>query len=408
VDIVVRPIEEAERDPWIRAAEAIFGTPHPSDEHLAMERSVHELERAWGAFDGDALVGTTGSYPFSMIVPGGADVATAGVTMVSVAPSHRRRGILTEMMRAQLDDLVARGEPLAALNASESLIYERFGFGSAVDTATYEIDKRASAFRTPLDDQGSFEIVGRDEAHGVVADIYERSRATRNGSISRTDAWWRVVLGPIDNWRGGGDLSVVVHRSPTGEPDGYAFYRFEMRLEHGIQVGTVVIGDLVGVSPDVEAAMWRFLLDIDLATTAVAHWRPVDDPIRWRLLEPRQLRTIERPDMLWVRLVDVGEALSLRAYASDDSVVLEITDGFLPVNEGCYRIDGSSGTVERVDDVEPDLTLDVCTLGATYLGGVSFATLAAAGRIAQHQPGALKRADALFVTPFAPHCTTRF
>jgi predicted acetyltransferase len=183
---------------------------------------------------------------------------------------------------------------------------------------------------------------------------------------------------------------------------------FHLRLDHGIQVGTVEIRDIVGVDAEVEAALWRFLLDLDLATRAVAVFRPVDDPVRWRLLESRQFRTTERADILWVRLVDVAEALRRRTFAVDRSLVIDITDAFLPANEGRYRIDGGTSTVERSVEAPADLSLDVSTLGAAYLGGVSFATLHAAGRVVERQPGALARADALFVTPAAPHCTTRF
>jgi predicted acetyltransferase len=250
--------------------------------------------------------------------------------------------------------------------------------------------------------------VNRDDAHDVVAEVYERFRPSRNGSMSRTASWWEVLLGPLENWRGGGDLSVVVHRDRAGRPDGYALYVFHLRLDHGIQVGTVEIRDIVGVDAEVEAALWRFLLDLDLATRAVAVFRPVDDPVRWRLLESRQFRTTERADILWVRLVDVAEALRRRTFAVDRSLVIDITDAFLPANEGRYRIDGGTSTVERSVEAPADLSLDVSTLGAAYLGGVSFATLHAAGRVVERQPGALARADALFVTPAAPHCTTRF
>ena len=227
--------------------------------------------------------------------------------------------------------------------------------------------------------------------------------------MSRTDGWWDAMLSPLESWKGGGPLQLVVHRDASGRPDGYACYLMKGSLEHFIQHGTLEVRDLVGVDPDAEAALWRFCLDVDLTTRLVAYGRPVDDPVRWRLVEPRQLRTQERFDLLWVRLVDVADALARRRYAVDDSLVVRVVDRFLERNDGCYRLtaDGDDVRCERSDEA-PALTLDVSALGATYLGGVSFAHLAAGRRLVEHEPGAVARADALFVTPFAPHCATKF
>lgn len=407
MDLAVRLIEPDEADDWVRSAEAIFGMPSVSDEWLRREHAVHEFDRAFGAFDGDRMVGTTGAYSFAMTVPGGVDVPTAGVTMVTVAPSHRRRGLLTEMMRQQLDEIADRGEPLAVLNASESVIYGRFGYGPAIDTVAFEIDSRLARFDPALDDAGSFEVRTPDEAIDVVADVYERYRPTRSGSIRRSRAWWELVLAPLDSWRGGGDLYVALHRPPTGEADGYVIYKIRGRVEHGLQLGTIEVQELTGVTPDVELALWGFVFDVDLTTRAVLPWRPVDDPVRWRLADPRQLRTTARVDMVWLRLVDVAGALQRRTYATDHRALVEVVDPFLPRNDGTYVV-GGDGDAGSTASTPPDVTLDVRTLSAAYLGGVSFATLHAAGQVVEHRPGAVRELDALFVTECAPHCTTRF
>lgn len=403
----MRRIEPDEADDWLRSAEAVFGTPSLDDEQLRRERTVHQFDRAFGAFDGHRLIGTAGAYSFTMTIPGGVDVPTAGVTMVSVTPSHRRRGLLTEMMRQQLDEIAGRGEPLAVLNASESSIYGRFGYGPAIDHASYEIDSRLARFEPPLDDAGSFEVLAPDAAIDVVAEVYERYRPTRNGSIRRSRAWWELVLGPRETWRGGGDLYVAVHRSATGEADGYVLYKIRGHLEHGLQLGTIEVQELTGVTAAVELALWQFVFDVDLTTRAVLPWRPVDDPVRWRLAEPRQLRTTARVDMVWLRLVDVADALARRAYAAERRVLVEVVDPFLPRNDGTYVV-GGDGDAGSTTGAPPDLTLDVRALGAAYLGGVSFATLHAAGQVVEHRPGAVRELDALFVTDAAPHCTTRF
>ena len=92
------------------------------------------------AFDGDRIVGGAGAFPFELTIPGGT-VPCGGVTVVGVLPTHRRRGVLTAMMRAQLEDIRDRGEPIAALWASEEVIYRRFGYGLASLSGEWPADR---------------------------------------------------------------------------------------------------------------------------------------------------------------------------------------------------------------------------------------------------------------------------
>ena len=62
----------------------------------------------FGFTTGGRWVSTCAAYSRTMTVPGGT-VPTAAVTFVTVSPSYRRRGLLTQMMRHQLEDVVRRG-----------------------------------------------------------------------------------------------------------------------------------------------------------------------------------------------------------------------------------------------------------------------------------------------------------
>jgi predicted acetyltransferase len=201
----------------------------------------------------------------------------------------------------------------------------------------------------------------------------------------------------------------AVHEDSGGVADGYVRYRFKHAWHHGLPNNEVHVVDIAATSPLAEAALWRFLLDIDLARSVHAARRPVDEPLRWLLTDPRQVRTEGMTDDLWVRLVDVGAALAARRYAVADQLTIEVTDQFRPANDGHYRLDGGpDGAVCTRTDDPADIACGVAELGAIYLGGVSARSLARAGRIEERTDGALTRLDAMVVTDPPPLCRTGF
>lgn len=408
VDFEIRPITEDDVEDYFVALSAGFGDTNHEDD-LADYRTVADYSQSFAALDGARFVGGAGAYNFDMTLPGGAVVPVGGVSCVSVVPTHRRRGVLTGLMARQLDDLAERGKHLAVLNASESRIYRRFGYGLATSAVSVEIDTRHSEYLGDLPD-GRLHLVSRDEALDVFPAVYDRWRTEHTGSLSRSEAWWAIMLGSREGWKGGGDSFRVVHEGADGTPDGYVSYQPAMRTEHGNFQGVVRVRELVGMTADVEAALWRFCFDLDLVRRARSDMRPVDDPIRWRLVEPRQLRVHSLTDVLWVRLVDIAGALAARGYEADGSLTLEVVDPFRPASSGSYHLDAAAGagaTATRSESA-PELRLDVADLGAAYLGGVSFSTLQAAGRVVELAAGAVARADALFRTTRAPYCATTF
>jgi predicted acetyltransferase len=396
----VRSIEPEELEDFLWPVEAGFGS-HLQDDAVADVRKVIDYERAFGALDGGQFVGGAGTYNFEMTLPGGAAVPVGGVTGVAVAPTHRRRGVLTQLMRHQLDDVARRGEAFAILNASESHIYGRFGYGWAAGAQAVEIDTRETAFAVPPAG-GRFRLLSRDDARKTLPAVYDQWRRGRPGALTRSEVWWGFLFAEKETWKGGGEMFYVLHESEAGHPDGYATYQPKGKQDHGNWGGTVRVRELIGLDPDAEAALWRFCFDIDLMRTVRSETRPLDDPLRWRLVEPRQLKVLSVYDMLWLRIVDVPAALRARTYGSEDDLVLEVMDEFRPDGSGTFRLDGTA------TDDEPDLRLEVRDLGAAYLGGVSFSMLARAGRVEERRSGGLRRADALFASPVAPFCNTTF
>jgi predicted acetyltransferase len=404
--IVLRPVT-ADELPRFHDVEARgFGDPKGSEAGLTLDRKVIELDRTIAAFDGDELVATNLSFPFEMTVPGGETIAAGGVSAVTVAATHRRRGILRQMMVHQLDDIARRGEPVAILNASESSIYGRFGYGLAQLFQTSTIDSSKSAFRTPVRDDLRLRFVDRDVAKKELAPIYDAWRGTVAGALSQSDAWWDCVLAAHRSWRGGGDIFVVVCEPGPDHRGGYVIYTIDSEREGPWHVE---VRELVAADPEVEAGLWRFVLDIDLAGPVTAEARPLDDPLRWRLVDSRQLRTTRVQDYLYIRLLDIPAAFAARRFPVEDAIVVDVVDDLRPGTAGRYEIRGGPATSACArTDAEADLRLDVADLGSLLLGGVAVRDLVRAGRVEERRAGVVSRAGAFFGWPSAPFCVTRF
>jgi predicted acetyltransferase len=375
----------------------------PDPERTERHLRVLEPERMHAAWDGGRAVGSAGAFSFLLTVPG-ARVPTAGVTMVAVAPTHRRRGILTAMTRAQLDDMHRRGEPLAALWASEETIYGRFGYGMAAQGADIEVARRHGAFREQVV-AAEGRLVEEEEAFELVGPIYERVAADTAGMFARSEDWWatRVLTNESAPWTGEGEqLRVILEFD--GEPVAYALYRVEPSWQAGSSTGVVRVAEAMGDSPQATAAIWRYLLDIDWLERVQAWSLPVDHPLWLLLAEPRRMG-FRLLDTLWLRLVDVGAALSARTYAGANSVVFEVRDEFCPWNDGRWRL--QDGQAERTT-APAEVALGVAELASVYLGGFTFAQLARAQRLEELAEGAVERADALFRTDRAPWCPEIF
>lgn len=244
-----------------------------------------------------------------------------------------------------------------------------------------------------------------EAARERVAPVYERVAAQTPGMFARTPAWWesRVLADPEWRRRGGGELQCAVLERAEG-PAAYALYRINSALEAGIATGSVNVVEAMGDSPHATREIWRFLLDVDWTARVKAMLLPPDHPLLLLVAEPRRLR-FTLHDGLWVRLVEVGAALSARDYRGQDSVVIEVADDFCPWNAGRWRV-GTGGAART--DAAPDLRCDVTALGSVYLGGFTWRELAQAFRATECRAGAIARADEMFRTDAAPWCPEIF
>ncbi|MGW7486655.1 GNAT family N-acetyltransferase [Streptomyces sp. NPDC054786] len=393
----LRTLTDDEFVPWARMVSNTYGEDR-SDEELATERATIELDRTIAAFDGSTPVAGTAAYTRSLAVPG-AVLPVAGVTWVGVAPTHRRRGILTAMMRKQLTDLHdSGGEPVAVLRPAEAAIYGRFGYGPATRGARLQCEKRSMTFRPGTEfGDGTIGLLGRDEARPLIEKVYDQVRTGAVGWPGRTDGSWNSRLFDEPRARGGAtSLRFAVHRDPSGHVTGYALYRIKSELDiFGNDKSAVQVVECATTCRRAYAALWRFLAGIDLVPW-IEYEAAVDEPLPHLLTDPRAARSTP-VDRLWVRLVDVDRALAGRRYSTPLNLVLDVEDSFCPWNTGRYRLHADDETVacERTDD-PADLQLTSTELGAAFLGGTTLASLAAAGRVKELRPGALARATSAF------------
>ena len=401
MEIDVRPFD-GDRRAFLDSA-AVGFSEHMTDEGAGVWGDVLEWDRAIAAYDGERIVGNAAAISFDLTVPGGA-LPTAGVTTVGVQPTHRRRGILRRMMRLQLEDVHRRGEPLAALWASEGAIYQRYGYGLATLRAGVKVDRHRNAYRRLHAFGGRLRFIAEDEARVAFPAIYDRIRPTRPGYFSHTPQLWQseVFYFP-EKWRRGRGAPFHVLHEVGGVTDGYVRYA----IREG-DTSEVSVLDMQAATPAAQLDLWRFLLDIDLIAR-VEWWNvAVDDPLLLAVAEPRKLE-MTLGDALWLRIVDLAPALAGRRYRSDGRLIVEVEDELCTWNDGRWALTVENGVplVEPSTDA-PDLRCDIADVAAAYLGAFSFAQLAAAARVSEVAAGGVARADALFRTDRAPWCPRVF
>jgi predicted acetyltransferase len=400
--VEVAPVSPDEIPEFLDALYLAFhDAAHPDD--VALASKVLEPERTLAVRDGGRIVATTAIYSRRLTVPGGAELPFAAVAMVGVRASHRRRGLLTALMQRQLADVHEAGvEPLAALWASEGAIYGRFGYGLATLVVEMIVDKRDARLREPAAIRA--ELQKPAEARAAMAEIYEAARRERVGILDRAGSWWELRTADPEHRRDGAS---ALHAAVI-EGHAYAMYAVKSTWEDGRAEGRVVMRELVSATPEGNAAIWDYLLGLDLTRRVAYGGAALDDPLQYMVTEPHAVR-MRVEDALWLRLVDVPRALAERAYAAPVEVVLEVADDVCPWNAGRWalRSDGAGAVCER-SSAPAGLQLSAADLGAAYLGGTTLDALARAGRVKELRAGALAAASLAFRGEREPWCQEVF
>lgn len=404
--LVIRAVKEDELDAYRACMQAGFGgDPGGDPDRPARLRAILERDRNFCAFDGARLVGTCATWSMTVGVPGGV-VPMAGLTMVSVWPTYRRRGLLRRMLDGHLADAAARGEPLSGLWASDAPIYGRFGYGVAAwgDEVTCGPDPGFGRGRA-LD---RMELLSDDEAATALPPLYAACQRRRPGVFSRNELWWRWRrFADRPEQRRGRSPRVHALALRDGAPTGYVVYRTSLSFDDGRPAGTVDLDELVALDARAEATLWEHVTHRDLFPR-VSWWNaPVDSLAPWLAADPRVVVRRRRADSLWLRIGDPGAALAGRAYAADGALTLAVLDAMSGARTTwALTVEGGRATCAATESAA-DLELDQAALGSIYLGTVPPSLLAGTGAI-RGDAHALALADRLFTWPIAPWCPEIF
>lgn len=390
-----------------------------------------------GSLDPAWPVATYADYVKTINVGGGALVDSFLISDVTVRPTHRRKGILRHMMEARLAAAASQGLALAALTASESTIYRRFGFGPATRQRGVRI-KRHRPFALHVQPQGRVELASAQELGDVIERVFAAFHAQTPGSVDRQAGYRERLVGLTSNegkldeglraavhygvgagaaggvvaGRAGSAGAGAAGAGATGSPvsandiDGYVIYK--MTSEGGVD--TLEVVDLIGTTRDAVLGLWDFVGSVDLVEAVVFRHAPEESPLLHALVDSRSLQTERDFDHVWIRILDVTAALSARPYAAEGTLTLRIHDA-LGYTSGVYQLraaDGRGEVTRLADDAHADLSLDTATLASLYLGGVTASLLVAAGLVVEHTPGSAALASALFAPDRPVHSATDF
>ncbi len=364
---------------------------------------VLELDRTHAVFDGDEMIGTGGVLSRELTVPGEVQAPVGAVTVVGVKPGHRRRGVASLLMKTQLHHMHDAGDAVAILWASEGSIYRRFGYGEHASSLSMLTMPTRMPFHpgVPVSD-ARIRQVTREEALPFMREVHDRVRRTRVGWISRVEPTWDVHLSDDESDRNGrSSYRYCLH------PQGYVVFRVKHERDNSGPRNELHVRELVCETEQAYADLYRFLLDVDLASR-ISFNTATDDPVLHMVDNPRKVRQ-ELGDALWLRIVDVDKALSLRRYLSDVDSVIAVEDTLCPWNSGRWRLTAKGGeaVVTRTEDTA-DVSLDVAALGSAYLGGVRISVLARAHRVVEHTPGHVDALTMAFLNTHEPHCPEVF
>ena len=394
MDLQLRPVSAGGLEDFARA-EARANGWHATQEYVVHGQHSVAPDRTLAAFDGEELVGTSVSHQFEMRVPGPI-LPLAGLGWVSVQPTHRRRGIMTEMMQAHLEVSHERNEPLSGLWSLQGGLYGRYGYAVSAFSEDWTIDRRRASLRTRPSGRSHLISLHTPESHRRFPAVYEDLQRNRIGVVSRSEIFWDVEFEDRNDQRHGRSGYFFVGSECNSELDGYLKYRINS------ETGELTVSELIANSLDAYVGLWDYLFGLERIRTIRAANRPVDDPLP-RLLADSRAMSRALNDAMWLRLVDVKSALEQRHYHREGRVIFELRDRACPWNDGCFELETSEQGVSCASTTKsPEISLDVSELGAVYLGGSSTLTLHNAGLVEEHRDGAVRRMTHLFWTPERP------
>ena len=416
---VLDAADEAGLKRWLLADARGFHEITPSEGTLEVQVEDIATDRVTGVWDAsqadpETPVATVRSWQMDLTVPGGAALGTYAISSVTVSPTHRRQGIARAMLTAELRTAVRLGLPMAMLTVSEATIYGRYGFGPSARQSSYSVDTARARWTGPTP-AGRVQFVSPESLLTDGPAVFDRTRDRSPGEVDRREIWWKRTLGLLPNEpeahkRG---IRAVRYDDADGAMAGFALY--EIALQNVSHPGKLTLVDLVAATDDAYAALWRFLVEMDMVDEIAAPLRSISEPVAWQVADHRAVRKTGERDHLWLRILDVPAALAARRYTAPGHYLLDVTDD-LGFADGRFLLtvaaDGSGQAHPLTEAAAPEgaveVSLSAADLASLYLGGTSAVDLARAGRITERTPNAAIRLDTALHSAYAPHLSTWF
>ncbi|MAU24250.1 MAG: hypothetical protein CL706_02425 [Chloroflexi bacterium] len=424
MSIKIIPVDKSNIFEWRTSVRTVFGDIPKKDvvKRMVNDRFMIDFEtwnqpsdRLIAAFDTDInkIVGTGGADKYSMSVPGGNSISMAGIAFMGTLPTHKRKGIFSSMMNKLHCQAKERGDSIAGLWASQSLLYSRFGYGLATIREDWQINSNHANLSKAKNDSIRFELVDKNTALEEIPKIYDIFRTCQNGATDRTQGYWNYMLYEDEQTmynKSGNSGFFFVIAYKDNKPSGYAFYNFdkESGVAHEDDKGTLRVEEIISIDRETNNALWHYIFGVELVEEVTFNRRAPNDSLYLMLENPRKLKR-DTIDGLWVRIIDPISMLESRTYNYKGNITISISGQNQKDIEGTYLIetDGTNTEVKKVKN-KPDIYMRPSDLSSIYFGGTSPGEHFQAGNIDVDDHNSLRKLTKMFFVEQNPWCNTDF
>lgn len=424
MSVKIIPVDKSNIFNWRKSVRTVFGDIPDDDvvKRMVRDRFMIDFDnwnepsdRLLGAMDTKTgqIVGTGGADQYVLTVPGGNTIGMAGIMGMGTLPTHKRKGIFSSVINKLHSQAKERGDVIAGLWASQSLLYTRFGYGLSTLREDWTINTNHTKLLKQKKESIRFELVDKEKALIEIPKIYDTFRKCQNGATDRTEGYWNYILYEDDsakyNKSGNcGFFFVLAYKD--NKPSGYAIYNFnkESGVAHEDDKGTLDVQEIISTDKETNIALWHYIFGIELVEEIKINQRAPGDPLYLMLENPRKLKR-ETIDGLWVRIVDPIKMLEKRKYNSEGNITICIAGQNQKDIEGTYSIetDGTNTEVKKVNK-KPDISMKASDLSSIYFGAVSPGEYFQAGNLEIENQNSLIELSKMFFVQQAPWCNTDF
>ena len=96
--------------------------------------------------------------------------------------------------------------------------------------------------------------------------------------------------------------------------------------------------EIIDLVPAARLALWRYITNIPLHRDVVLDHGMPEEPIRLALRDPRRFVTTSSNDFLWLRILDVEQALNARAYRTSQPVTISVDGTTYAMTDGRWSV----------------------------------------------------------------------